>query len=79
LTEIRIYAELCKGTEECGLCVEMCPKKLFSPSKNLNPKGYRPPQVSQTEMCTQCQNCMLYCPDLAIAVEAKKAGKGKRK
>jgi len=76
VAEIRIYRELCKGVEECGICVEMCPKKLFSPAESLNRKGYRPPQATQPESCTQCQNCVIYCPDLAIAVEEKKAGKG---
>ncbi|MBU1206371.1 MAG: ferredoxin family protein [Proteobacteria bacterium] len=79
MPEIRIYRELCKGVEECGICREVCPKKLFSPSKSLNRKGYRPPQVTQREACTQCQNCMIYCPDLAIAVEHRKAGKGVKK
>ena len=72
MPEIRIYQELCKGVEECRLCMEVCPQELFSPSESLNRKGYRPPQVTQSELCTQCQNCMIYCPDLAIAVESKK-------
>jgi 2-oxoglutarate ferredoxin oxidoreductase subunit delta len=79
LPEIRIYHELCKGVEECGLCLEICPKKLFSPSESLNRKGYRPPQAAHPKACTQCQNCVVYCPDLAIAVEPKKAGKEARK
>jgi 2-oxoglutarate ferredoxin oxidoreductase subunit delta len=79
LPEMRIYQELCKGVEECGICLAVCPKKLFSPSESLNRKGYRPPQVSQKAACTQCQNCAIYCPDLAIAVELKKTGKGGRK
>ncbi len=76
MAEIRIYRDLCKGVEECGICVEMCPQKLFQSSENLNPKGYRPPRITKSENCTQCQNCMIYCPDLAIAVEPKKRGKG---
>lgn len=79
MPEIRIYRELCKGVEECGICMEVCPKKLFSSSESLNRKGYRPPQVTQQEACTQCQNCMIYCPDLAIAGEPKKARKGAKK
>jgi 2-oxoglutarate ferredoxin oxidoreductase subunit delta len=77
LPEMRIYPELCKGVEECRLCMEVCPQKLFSPSESLNRKGYRPPQVTQIDLCTQCQNCMIYCPDLAIAVEPKKRGTDK--
>lgn len=76
MAEVTIYEELCKGVEECGICVEVCPKKLFSPADHLNRKGYKPPRVEKLEACTQCQNCMIYCPDLAIAVEPKKSGKG---
>jgi len=76
LAKIEIFRELCKGVEECGICVAMCPKKLFSPSPEFNRKGYRPPQVEKAEECTQCLNCMIYCPDLAIAVEERKEKKG---
>lgn len=79
MAEVTLYQELCKGVEECGICIEVCPKKLFSPSEKLNRKGYKPPRVENPETCTQCQNCMVYCPDLAIAVESKKSGKGAKK
>ena len=79
MAELTIYQELCKGVEECGICIEVCPKKLFFPSEGLNRKGYKPPRVENPETCTQCQNCMVYCPDLAIAVEPKKSGKGAKK
>ncbi len=76
MAEVTIYEEICKGVEECGICIEVCPKKLFSPSDRLNKKGYKPPRVENLEACTQCQNCMIYCPDLAVAVEPRKSGKG---
>lgn len=79
MAEVTIYQELCKGVEECGICIEVCPKKLFLPSEGLNRKGYKPPRVENPETCTQCQNCMMYCPDLAVAVEPKKSGKGAKK
>jgi 2-oxoglutarate ferredoxin oxidoreductase subunit delta len=79
LAEVTIYRELCKGVEECGICIEVCPKKLFRPSEGLNRKGYKPPRVENPETCTQCQSCMIYCPDLAVAVEPKKSGKGAKK
>ncbi len=79
MAEIRIYRELCKGVEECGICVEMCPKKLFRPSKSLNPKGYRPPEMTAEEACTGCENCMIFCPDLAVVVKGKKPRKGVKK
>ena len=80
MAEMRIFRELCKGVEECGICIEMCPKKLFRPSKGLNPKGYRPPEMTKAEACTGCENCMIFCPDLAIAVKGKKkTAKGVKK
>ena len=79
MAELTIYQELCKGVEECGICIEVCPKKLFALSESLNRKGYKPPRLKDPAACTQCQNCMIYCPDLAIAVEPKKSGKGEKK
>ncbi len=79
MAEVTIYQDLCKGTEECGICIEVCPKKLFAPSEGFNRKGYRPPQVKNLEACSQCQSCMIYCPDLAVAVEPRKSGKGAQK
>jgi 2-oxoglutarate ferredoxin oxidoreductase subunit delta len=75
LSKIRIYEDLCKGVEECGICVWVCPKTLFKPSPSLNAKGYRPPQVEAEEACTGCENCMVYCPDLAIAVAPRRRRK----
>jgi 2-oxoglutarate ferredoxin oxidoreductase subunit delta len=35
----------------------------------MNEAGYYPPEITDPEACTGCQNCMIYCPDFAIAVE----------
>ncbi len=74
--EIRIYEDLCKGVEECGICLFVCKEKVFEPSSSLNPKGYRPPEAKHHEACTSCENCMIFCPDLAIAVKGKKSKGG---
>jgi 2-oxoglutarate ferredoxin oxidoreductase subunit delta len=76
VAKLRVYQELCKGTDECGICLYACPKEVFKPSGELNPKGYRPPEVAKEEACTQCENCMIFCPDLAIAVSGEKDKKG---
>ena len=73
---LRIYKELCKGTDECGICLYACQKEVFKPSEGLNQKGYRPPEVVNEDHCTQCENCMIFCPDLAIAVSGEKRVKG---
>lgn len=70
--KVRIYSELCKGVEGCGICLSVCRQKLFKPSLELNRKGYRPPEMADPERCTSCENCMIFCPDLAIAVAEKK-------
>jgi 2-oxoglutarate ferredoxin oxidoreductase subunit delta len=71
-SNVRIYQELCKGVEGCGICLVTCRHKLFKPAVTLNRKGYRPPEVSEPESCTSCENCMIFCPDLAIAVAGKR-------
>ncbi len=77
MAEVKVFAELCKGVEECGICVYICPRQLFHPSSTLNKKGYRPPQITEQERCTGCENCMIYCPDMAIAVAKEKKGRKK--
>jgi Pyruvate/2-oxoacid:ferredoxin oxidoreductase delta subunit len=42
----------------------------------LNQKGYRPPEVLDEKACSQCENCMIFCPDLAIVVSGEKRKKG---
>jgi len=76
LATLRIYNELCKGAEECGICLYVCKEEVFRPSETLNQKGYRPPVIANEDLCTQCENCMIFCPDLAIVVSEKKRKKG---
>ena len=73
---LRIYKELCKGIDECGICLYVCKAKVFNPSETLNEKGYRPPIAVHEDQCTQCENCMIFCPDMAIAVSGEKRKKG---
>jgi Pyruvate/2-oxoacid:ferredoxin oxidoreductase delta subunit len=35
----------------------------------MNRLGYVPVEIENEHACTGCQNCMIYCPDFAIAVE----------
>jgi len=75
---LRIYKELCKGIDECGICLYTCQKEVFKPSETLNQKGYRPPEVVNEKACSQCENCMIFCPDMAIVVSGDRV-KGKVK
>lgn len=76
MATLRIYNELCKGAEECGICLYVCKEEVFRLSETLNQKGYRPPVIVNEDLCTQCENCMIFCPDLAIVVSEKKRKKG---
>lgn len=62
-----VNQDRCKG---CGLCVEVCPRKIISLDKGvLNAKGYHPAVVSDMGQCIGCAMCALMCPDCAITVE----------
>jgi Pyruvate/2-oxoacid:ferredoxin oxidoreductase delta subunit len=45
---------------------------VFKPSEGFNQKGYKLPEVVNEDQCTQCENCMIFCPDLAIVVSGEK-------
>ena len=78
MATLRIYDELCKGAEECGICIYVCKEEVFKPSETLNQKGYRPPVAVHEDKCTQCENCMIFCPDLAVVVSEKNRKKGSK-
>ena len=58
--------ERCKG---CGLCVNVCPKKLLALSGHINTKGYHPVEITDQAACIGCAFCALMCPDAVIKVE----------
>ena len=64
---VQLDLELCKA---CGICIELCPEKVFDRDKLGNPVLTRP------EDCSQCLICELHCPDFAIEVRRRER-KGK--
>lgn len=64
-----VIDESCKGTDDCGICLSVCPKELFEPGPEMNRAGYLPPRLTDQSECIGCGNCMIYCPDLAIVVQ----------
>jgi len=68
---VQLDLELCKA---CGVCVEVCPTKVFDRDRLGEPVVARPGD------CTQCLICELHCPDFAIEVRRRerkgKAGAG---
>ena len=65
---ISINENLCKGADGCGICLALCPKDVFKIAERLTARGIRPPQVEKVTACTDCGNCVIYCPDMAIVV-----------
>ncbi len=66
VSKINVNEIFCKG---CGICIEMCPKDVLSPSKKLSKRGVYYPIVVDLESCSGCRLCEIYCCDFAIAVE----------
>ena len=65
----------CKGVEGCGLCLHVCKKAVYEESVTMNERGVRPPEAVRPEDCTGCEQCMIYCPDMAIVIEPASPGK----
>ena len=64
MAKLTINVDNCKG---CGLCVEVCPKKIIAMDKErLNAKGYHPAIVVNMEECIGCGMCARQCPVDAI-------------
>ncbi|MFQ6078673.1 MAG: ferredoxin family protein [Thermodesulfobacteriota bacterium] len=72
MSKIYTLREECKGVVDCGICIYVCPKGVLGKSDVLNRKGFFPPEVVGEDACTQCENCMIFCPDMAIVVEKRK-------
>jgi 2-oxoglutarate ferredoxin oxidoreductase subunit delta len=77
MSAITIFYNACKGVEDCGICISVCPQKVYEPSDQMNERGFVPPRVTDESKCIQCLTCMVSCPDMAIVVEKKKRKKEK--
>ncbi|MDR0485443.1 MAG: 4Fe-4S binding protein [Elusimicrobiota bacterium] len=62
---IKINSQKCKG---CGLCINVCPKKVLSFSKGFNKAGYHPAEPEKADICISCGFCYQICPDTCIEV-----------
>jgi len=78
MAKVTIFRESCKGVEDCGICIFVCPKEVLLESDQMNELGYCPPDVANENACTACQNCMIFCPDFAIVVEKDNSGSSEK-
>ena len=75
MSRVTVLAESCKGVEDCGLCMEVCPENLFAPAETANARGYLPAAIADMASCTNCEACMRICPDFAVIVTKDKKSK----
>ena len=64
-TRIILDDRFCKG---CSLCIQVCPQRLFVQGEKRSRGGYRMPEVTREEECSNCLLCEMTCPDLALTV-----------
>lgn len=62
---IEINSERCKG---CGLCVDVCPKKIIKIGNERTANGYLSAECTDNDKCISCKMCAVMCPDTAIRV-----------
>lgn len=62
---VKINKDRCKN---CGLCLEVCPVKMFKISKEFNKIGYHYIEVNNDKVCKGCKKCVIICPDTVIEI-----------
>ncbi|WP_094606467.1 Choline trimethylamine-lyase activating enzyme [Sporomusa silvacetica DSM 10669] len=62
-----------QGCKDCGYCIEVCPRGVFTQADYFNDKGYRPVRVESSHLCIGCRRCFFACPDFAINIDEQPA------
>lgn len=65
MAKVEVLSKYCKS---CGLCIEVCPKKILAIGDKANDKGYFTVVCEDQEKCIGCALCAKMCPDVAIEV-----------
>ena len=65
MPEVVVLKEYCKS---CGLCIDICPKKILQIGDVANKKGYYTVEVIDQSKCIGCTLCATMCPDLALEI-----------
>ena len=67
MAQVPFNTDFCQG---CGLCVEVCPRKILVISRDkINKKGHNPAEITDQSKCIACAFCATMCPDCVITVE----------
>lgn len=69
MPKVKILPEYCKS---CGLCINICPKKVLAIGDKSNSKGYYTVIPADPEKCIGCTLCAVVCPDVAIEIYKQK-------
>jgi len=64
--QVLLDEKRCKG---CGICLAMCPQRVFALADSGKVK------VSRPERCTGCLVCENLCPDFALTVHPLREGR----
>jgi len=51
------------GCVACNLCVTVCPNDAFTSIKSLEGMDDRQQYMVLSELCNECGNCMVFCPE----------------
>ena len=65
MAKVDVLEKYCKS---CGLCIDVCPRKILAVGDKTNEKGYFTVVCKDQEQCTGCALCATICPDVAIEV-----------
>lgn len=64
--EVHIIEDRCIGISECGLCIQVCPVKIFEGKDGI------PLIISKNEdECILCDQCIAECTKDAISISKK--------
>ena len=55
MSEITVFPQSCKGVEDCGICIFVCPKQVLVESDEINEVGYLPPKVTEVLSSFLCK------------------------
>lgn len=65
MAKVVVLGEYCKS---CGLCINICPKKVLAIGDKPNSKGYYVVKAAEPDKCIGCTLCATVCPDLALEI-----------